>query len=169
MIALVVFLLSSLAGVAVLTTATVNAGRYTHQLDDQQKYLSVSSAISLVKEELADFGVTSDGASCTAAGSDLFGAMSALLEQCEQYAQSGGVLTETKSVAFTLTANAEKLYAVRVEMTIGADMSLDMKFAPKDAGGYASDMAVPCSVTGEAGSYSFSWDVEHAQITLATA
>lgn len=168
MIALVVFLLSSLAGVAVLTTATVNAGRYTHQIDDQQKYLSVSSAISLVKEELADFSVTSNGASCTAAGSDLFGAMSALLAQCEDYAKSGA-LTETKSVVFTLTANAEKLYAVRVEMTIGANMSLDMRFAPNDAGGYVSTMKVLCSVTSEAGSYTFRWDVASAQITLATA
>ena len=169
MIALVVFLLSSLAGVAVLTTATVNAGRYTHQIDDQQKYLSVSSAISLVKEELADFSVTSNGASCTAAGSDLFGAMNnTLLAQCEDYAKSGA-LTETKSVVFTLTANAEKLYAVRVEMTIGADMSLDMRFAPNDAGGYVSTMKVLCSVTSEAGSYTFRWDVASAQITLATA
>lgn len=60
--ALLVFLLCVLAGTAALTAAATNSGRYTHMASDQQKYLAVSSAVELVKNELTkyEFKVTFD-------------------------------------------------------------------------------------------------------------
>lgn len=53
--AMLVFLLCVLAGTAALTAAATNSGRYTHMANDQQKYLAVSSAVELVKNELTRF------------------------------------------------------------------------------------------------------------------
>lgn len=52
-IALVVLLVCVTAGVAALTAAGANAGRYTHARQDQQRYLAVSSAVKVVRAELA--------------------------------------------------------------------------------------------------------------------
>ncbi len=52
-IALLVLLVCVTAGAAALTAASANAGRYTHMRRDQQRYLAVSSAVKLVREELA--------------------------------------------------------------------------------------------------------------------
>lgn len=51
--ALLVFLVCALAGAAALTAAASNAGRYSHLRDDQQKYLTLSSAAKLVRGELS--------------------------------------------------------------------------------------------------------------------
>ncbi len=53
-IALLVLLICATAGAAALTAASANAGRYTHMRRDQQRYLAVSSAVKLVRAELAD-------------------------------------------------------------------------------------------------------------------
>ncbi len=53
-IALLVLLVCATAGAAALTAAGANAGRYTHMRRDQQRYLAVSSAVKLVRSELAD-------------------------------------------------------------------------------------------------------------------
>ncbi len=53
-IALLVLLICATAGAAALTAASANAGRYTHMRRDQQRYLAVSSAVKLVRSELAD-------------------------------------------------------------------------------------------------------------------
>ncbi len=52
-IALLVLLICATAGAAALTAASANAGRYTHMRRDQQRYLAVSSAVKLVRSELA--------------------------------------------------------------------------------------------------------------------
>lgn len=52
-IALLVLLICVTAGAAALTAASANAGRYTHMRRDQQRYLAVSSAVKLVRGELA--------------------------------------------------------------------------------------------------------------------
>ncbi len=52
-IALLVLLICVTAGAAALTAAGANAGRYTHMRRDQQRYLAVSSAVKLVRSELA--------------------------------------------------------------------------------------------------------------------
>lgn len=51
-IALLVFLLAALSGTIALTMATSNAGRYTHEKEDQQAYLSVVSAGNLILDRL---------------------------------------------------------------------------------------------------------------------
>ncbi len=51
--ALLVFMLCILAGTGALTAAAANSGRYTHLKEDQQQYLSVSSAANLLKTELS--------------------------------------------------------------------------------------------------------------------
>lgn len=51
-IALLVMLICITAGTAALTAASANAGRYTHMAEDQQRYLAVSSAVKLIREEL---------------------------------------------------------------------------------------------------------------------
>ena len=50
--ALMVLLLCAFAGAAALTAAASNAGRYTHAEQDQQKYLSVASAMNLLCDKL---------------------------------------------------------------------------------------------------------------------
>ena len=50
--ALLVFLLCAFAGVAALVSAAANAGRYARLEQDQQRYLSASSAARMLKEEL---------------------------------------------------------------------------------------------------------------------
>ncbi len=57
-IALLVLLVCATAGAAALTAAGANAGRYTHMRRDQQRYLAVSSAVKLVRSELADRSFT---------------------------------------------------------------------------------------------------------------
>lgn len=48
LIALLVFFLAILSGTVALTMAASNAGRYTHEKEDQQAYLSVLSAAKLI-------------------------------------------------------------------------------------------------------------------------
>ena len=50
--AILVFMLCALTGVAELTAAAANSGRYTHVKEEQQEYLSMSSAVNLMREEL---------------------------------------------------------------------------------------------------------------------
>lgn len=52
LIALLVFFLAVLSGTLALTMASSNAGRYTHEKDDQQAYLSVASAAKLILNTL---------------------------------------------------------------------------------------------------------------------
>lgn len=49
---LLLLLVCAVAGAAALTSAASNAGRYTHMRRDQQRYLAVSSAARLVRDEL---------------------------------------------------------------------------------------------------------------------
>ena len=57
LIALLVFFLAALAGTIALTMAASNAGRYTHETDDQQSYLSVASAAKLILSKLENYEV----------------------------------------------------------------------------------------------------------------
>ncbi len=50
--ALLVLILCAVAGLAALTAAASNVGRYTHLEADQQEYLSVSSAIGFLRGKL---------------------------------------------------------------------------------------------------------------------
>lgn len=50
---MLVFFLAALSGVIALTMATSNAGRYTHEKEDQQEYLSVVSASKLILSTLS--------------------------------------------------------------------------------------------------------------------
>lgn len=52
--AILVFMLCALVGAAALTAAAANSGRYTHVKAEQQEYLSMSSAVNLMREELVD-------------------------------------------------------------------------------------------------------------------
>lgn len=51
--ALLVFMLCAFGGVAALVSAAANAGRYARLEDDQQQYLSASSAAGLLRDELS--------------------------------------------------------------------------------------------------------------------
>lgn len=50
--AILVFLVCALAGAAALTTAAANAGRYSHIRQDHQDYLTVASALRLVRDDI---------------------------------------------------------------------------------------------------------------------
>ena len=52
--AMLVFLLCALAGTAALTAASANSGKYAHMREDQRKYLAVSSAVELMKDQLTN-------------------------------------------------------------------------------------------------------------------
>lgn len=56
--AILVFMLCILAGTAALTAAAANAGRYTHLESEQQTYLTISSAVRLMKDEVAGTTLT---------------------------------------------------------------------------------------------------------------
>lgn len=56
--AILVFMLCILAGTAALTAAAANSGRYSHLVDEQQKYLSVSSAVRVMKDEITGMTFT---------------------------------------------------------------------------------------------------------------
>lgn len=51
---LLLLLVCATAGAAALTSAASNAGRYTHMRRDQQRYLAVSSAARLVRDQLCE-------------------------------------------------------------------------------------------------------------------
>lgn len=51
--AILVFMLCILAGTGALTAAAANSGRYTHLKEDQKQYLSMSSAVKLLRGELS--------------------------------------------------------------------------------------------------------------------
>lgn len=75
-IALLVFMSAALSGTIALTMAASNAGRYTHEKDDQQAYLSVVSAGNLILDRLEGLkivyeGKTSDEAPTTAEEIDI--------------------------------------------------------------------------------------------------
>ncbi len=57
LIALLVFLIATLSGTIALTMAASNAGRYTHEKEDQQAYLSVVSAAELILDRLTDLEI----------------------------------------------------------------------------------------------------------------
>lgn len=61
MIALLVFLIAALSGTIALTMAASNAGRYTHEKDDQQAYLSVISAGNLILDRLEGLTIVYTG------------------------------------------------------------------------------------------------------------
>lgn len=61
LIALLVFLLAALSGTVALTMAASNAGRYAHEKDDQQAYLSVVSAANLILSRLEGITVVYQG------------------------------------------------------------------------------------------------------------
>lgn len=50
--ALLIFMLCAFAGAAALTAAAANAGRFSHAEHDQQQYLSVASAMDLLRGEM---------------------------------------------------------------------------------------------------------------------
>ena len=50
--AILVFMLCALVGTAALTAAAANSGRYTHIKAEQQAYLSMASAVNLMRDEL---------------------------------------------------------------------------------------------------------------------
>ncbi len=52
LIAILVFFLAVLSGTVALTMAASNAGRFTHEKDDQQAYLSVASAAKIILNRL---------------------------------------------------------------------------------------------------------------------
>lgn len=55
--ALLVAMLCILAGASALTAAAANSGRYTHIEQDQQQYLSVASAVELLRDELGAYKI----------------------------------------------------------------------------------------------------------------
>lgn len=61
LIAILVFLLAALSGTVALTMAESNAGRYTHEKEDQQAYLAVASASKLILDELGSVQVRFTG------------------------------------------------------------------------------------------------------------
>ena len=63
LIAILVFLIAVLSGTIALTMAASNAGRYTHEKDDQQAYLSVASAANIILDRLTGIEIV-----CSASG-----------------------------------------------------------------------------------------------------
>ena len=61
LIALLVFLIAALSGTIALTMAASNAGRYTHEKDNQQAYLSVISAGNLILDRLKGLKIVYEG------------------------------------------------------------------------------------------------------------
>lgn len=61
LIALLVFMIAALSGTIALTMAASNAGRYTHEKQDQQAYLSVISAGNLILDRLKDLSIEYKG------------------------------------------------------------------------------------------------------------
>lgn len=61
LIAILVFLLAALSGTIVLTMAESNAGRYTHEKEDQQAYLAVASAAKIILDTLDGVQVRFEG------------------------------------------------------------------------------------------------------------
>ncbi len=57
LIAILVFLIAALSGTIALTMAASNAGRYTHEKDDQQAYLSVISAANIILDRLTGIDI----------------------------------------------------------------------------------------------------------------
>ena len=57
LIALLVFLIAALSGTIALTMAASNAGRYAHEKDDQQAYLSAASAAKLILNKLGSVSI----------------------------------------------------------------------------------------------------------------
>lgn len=185
LIALIVFLLSALAGAAILTMATVNVGRYTHQIADQQNYLSVSSAIRLVKDELAAHTVTvtndgTDSSLSASSNSKLLSILNPLLEQCLSIAETALSKNPTESpstgqsITFTLTLHADDdnasktISPVNVELTVAANGALTFIFTTAE-GGYTSEMTVDMKpyVTQNVDDkyiFVFEWDAATARI-----
>lgn len=166
LIAVLVFLLASLTGVAILSMASSNVGRHTHEREDQQAYLAVSSAVSLVRGELQSFSVTSQfsydevgkelkAEETTPSGSALFAGMSALLQNCERsleafvmenYLEKDAGTVSSSSVAFTLRVGdgeaSDRLGAVSVNLSIGSEQSLVFEFSREDDTRYRTSMTV---------------------------
>ncbi len=116
LIALLIFLLVALTGTAVLTMSASNAGRFVHAREDQQRYLSVASAVRLLKDELRPHAVTvtidpaapmafgeDDGIEVVHRGSALFGKMDALSAHCKEKALSD--MTGAQTVASPFSAH----------------------------------------------------------------
>ena len=61
LIALLVFMIAALSGTIALTMAASNAGRYTHEKEDQQAYLSVISAGNLILDRLKELTIVYAG------------------------------------------------------------------------------------------------------------
>lgn len=100
LLALLVFLIVSLTGVAVFTMAASNKGNSLREREAQAAYLTVASAIKLLRSELDAFKVTVayelgadgsyslDGGNTTVAGTGIFGPMeSALIESCKAHSR----------------------------------------------------------------------------------
>ena len=133
LIALFIFLLAALTGTAVLTMSTSNAGRFTHAREDQQRYLSIESAVRLIREELGAFtavvtvgrvpketrSATDSVSEVDHKGSALFGSMSVLLDQgkAKTVAERDGV------GAVAMPAGATVEFTLKVETDSGEDLT----------------------------------------------
>jgi len=147
-LALIFFLVCAAIGGIVLASAASNAGRLSHIRQEQQAYLTASSAAKLVRDELAGIGFTgeyiktttstSDSTTPTEATSDVFTPAIAptkggtdltdwvggVAEDIYKYLNdtTGTIpdpaLTKANTTSFKISSNAAQIEAVKVDITM---------------------------------------------------
>lgn len=148
---LVFFLFCAIVGGIVLSSAYSSAGRMSHMRDEQQAYLTVSSAAQLVRDELEGMSFTAVYVKTTVSddvdGSNLEtetwdvplpavapadNSMSALVLRFAQNKFNPGVFPFSDSGEFTI--EAEGLAAVNAVLKMDDDYKLTVEFSLDESG-----------------------------------
>lgn len=169
MIALLFFLICAIVGGIVLTSATSNAGRTANLREEQQSYLSVSSAAKLVEDELALLLYTSITVTDTTVYQD--GTTPTLVETDNSYTISGGTLADTigsmidqirtagspqaQTAIFTINSDESSLKEVSATLTLNVDYSIKAEFALSDGSEqHTMVLVVPATISYDPGTSS---------------
>lgn len=156
-LALVFFLVCAAIGAVLLTSAMANAGRLSHMKEEQQAYLTLSSAVKLVQQELGDMAykgeiITINGdasaaetdTSVTPEESAVSGMVKAWADYifCEELFEPSG--------RFTIISEVDDVEAdFKMNSTENGKYAITIVFTLEDNSDYSMELAASATVTGD--------------------
>lgn len=167
--AILVFMLCILAGTAALTAAAANAGRYTHLESEQQTYLTISSAVRLMKDEVAGTTLTAtreSGGTTVEADGHWIGEIAGKL--MDPVFTPGGTPPEKKLTVSGIDGMADVTVTVTMDAscTLKMTLKLDSYFVTVTFPALIeSDGTVTDPSGAKTGTVKFTWPKENVFIT----
>lgn len=144
-LALVFFLICAVVGSIVLASASSNAGRLSHMRDEQQAYLTVSSAAKLVREELEGQRYTVVATSVDEVApiyeypQVATGSLAAMMNEWAGYIYTGDYSGYAPQGGFSITSDLE---GVTAEFYMNGNYNVTVVFKLGDTGQYTTTLTI---------------------------